>query len=103
MLFIISMLHPNAEGVYSVQSKRTTNPAKAYTLCKIFVRDRLPVNITVWTEVADNYSIPFNYICNSLETLDRAFMTITRDATKSNQVDSIYTDTDSVREEIRNE
>lgn len=98
MLFIISMLHPDNAGKWSVQSKRTTNPAKAYTLCKIFVRDRLPVNITVWNEVSDNYAIPFNYICNSLETLDSAFMIITKNAAG---VQSIRPD--SIREEIRHE
>lgn len=77
-------------SIKSVATTRTANPAKAYSIAKCAINDNKVVNLTFWTECdVENLLIPYNYICNSIDSLNFAMERITLSMTRQREVQSI--------------
>lgn len=70
----------------SIYSYNTTNPARAYTLCKPACEGAYPVCITVWLKVGNDYMMPLTYNACSMRDLDKAFKSITFDMTNAERL-----------------
>ena len=70
----------------SIYSYNTTNPARAYTLCKPACESAYPVCITVWLKVGNDYMMPLTYNACSMRDLDKAFKSITFDMTNAEKL-----------------
>ena len=81
IVFVVSMYHAG-----SIYTKRTTNPAIAYSLSLNHVKYNYPVSIVLWLKVGNDYMLPLFYTATSERDLEKAFQQITFDMANSKKI-----------------